>query len=115
LASEDDPGVLGGINRVIHDPSRLAICTALAHCESADFVFLRKVIGLTSGNLSFHLSRLEEAGLITLRRHLVGRATRTDVSLTPDGREQVARHWEALERLRTNSFDQPESSPRRPD
>ena len=43
---------VAGLNRVIHEPARLAILTVLTACESADFVFLRTATGLTAGNLS---------------------------------------------------------------
>jgi DNA-binding MarR family transcriptional regulator len=88
------------LDRLVHDPARLAICSILLNCESADFVFLRKVLAFTSGNLSFHLSRLEEGGLIAMTRKIVGRTTRTTVALTPLGRQRVVRHWAALDRLR---------------
>jgi DNA-binding transcriptional ArsR family regulator len=94
-----------GLDRLVHDPARLTICTALLNCHSADFVFLRKVTGLTAGNLSFHLSRLEEARLVDLRRDLVGRVTRTEVSLTELGRQRVSAHWNTLQRLRDTAIE----------
>jgi winged helix DNA-binding protein len=49
-------------NRLVHEPARLAILTVLCSCKSADFVFLRRVTGLTKGNLSVQLVNLEQAG-----------------------------------------------------
>ena len=100
-------GTPDGFDRVVHDPARLMICTALRNCASADFVFLRTLTGLTAGNLSSHLSRLEQAGLVTLDRKVVGRTTRTDASLTDEGRRRVDAHWAALERLRNDPLSAP--------
>ena len=52
------------LDRVVHEPARLAILTALAACRSADFLFLQSLTGLTKGNLSGHLAKLERAGLV---------------------------------------------------
>ena len=103
-STNDRQGAFHGLDRLIHDPARLAICTALLNCESADFVFLRKVIGLTAGNLSFHLTRLEEGGLVTLERRPTGRTTRTDVALTAVGRQRVTEHWDTLQSLRETTI-----------
>ena len=59
---------LADINRLVHEPSRLAILTALSACEKADFVFLLNVTRLTKGNLSSHLSKLEHGGWSRSRR-----------------------------------------------
>ncbi len=53
---------LTGVDRLIHEPSRSVILAVLAVVESADFRYLQKETGLTKGNLSVHLSKLEEAG-----------------------------------------------------
>jgi DNA-binding transcriptional ArsR family regulator len=100
MASTPEPaGPFEELDRLVHDPARLMICTALLKCASADFVFLRRVTGLTAGNLSFHLSRLEEAGLVNVERKIIGRTTRTDVALTEPGRARVATHWRNLQLL----------------
>ena len=52
------------LDRLIHEPGRLAILTVLSSVTDADFVFLLRATGLTKGNLSSHLSRLEDAGLV---------------------------------------------------
>ena len=52
------------LDRLIHEPGRLAILTVLSSVEDADFVFLQRTTGLTKGNLSSHLTKLEEAGLV---------------------------------------------------
>lgn len=88
------------LDRLIHEPARLAIMTVLSSVQAADFVFLQTTTGLTKGNLSSHLSRLEEAGLITIEKSFVRRRPHTDVALTPVGRQRVADHWARLDQLK---------------
>ena len=91
---------IAAINRLIHEPSRLAILTVLSACEKADFVFLINVTGLTKGNLSSHLSKLERAGLIEIEKTIEGRQPVTYARLTPEGREGLDEHWSRLEAIR---------------
>ena len=91
---------LANLDRVVHEPARLAILTALSACESADFTFLRRVIGLTGGNLNTHLTTLEAAGLILQKKRFAGKVPHTAVSLTAVGRRAINSHWEQLDALR---------------
>ena len=88
------------LNKLLHEPARLALMTALSSCESADFLFLQRLTGLTKGNLSSHLSKLEEAGFITISKQFVGKIPNTGVALTQPGREAIAQHWQQLDALR---------------
>ena len=88
------------LDRVVHEPARLAILTVLSACREADFTFLLRVTGLTNGNLSTHLTRLETAGLVTIVKQFAGKRPQTLVSLTATGREQIKQHWRRLEKLR---------------
>jgi DNA-binding transcriptional ArsR family regulator len=90
---------LADLDRLIHEPARLAILSALSACTSADFLFLQRITGLSKGNLSSHVARLEEAGLIVVSKEFVGRTPRTTVKLTPAGRDRVTTHWQDLEQL----------------
>ena len=90
---------LAELDRLVHEPARLAIMSALSACESADFLFLQRITGLSKGNLSSHLGRLEDAGLVTVTKEFVGRITRTNATLTPEGRERLAAHWQRLQTL----------------
>jgi DNA-binding transcriptional ArsR family regulator len=76
---------LTAIDRVIHEPARLAIATILSLVESADFLYLQRETGLTRGNLSFHLAKLEEAGYVSIEKTYRGRIPLTLVRLTPAG------------------------------
>jgi len=94
---------LAKVDPVIHAPARLAIVTVLSVAGGADFVFLQKHTGLTRGNLSSHLAKLEAAGYVSIDKRFVGRVPRTLVKLTGEGsaalktyRRQLA---QALERL----------------
>jgi DNA-binding transcriptional ArsR family regulator len=94
---------LAAINRLIHEPSRLAILTALAACEKADFVFLLNVTGLTKGNLSSHLSKLQQGGLVEVQKAFEGNHPVTYVRLTHEGREGLEEHWARLDAIRRSA------------
>jgi len=90
------------LDRLIHEPARLAILTVLSSVRAADFVFLQRTTGLTKGNLSSHLTRLEEAGLVKIQKRFVLKKPNTNVELTPEGRNRITRHWDQLERLKSS-------------
>jgi DNA-binding MarR family transcriptional regulator len=91
------------LDRLIHEPGRLAILTVLSSVRDADFVFLQRATGLTKGNLSSHLAKLEEAGLVAIEKRFVRKRPNTNVALTPDGKRRIAHHWDQLERLKSLS------------
>ncbi|MEV2211395.1 transcriptional regulator [Streptomyces sp. NPDC050997] len=91
------------LDRLIHEPGRLAILTVLSSVKTCDFVFLQRATRLTKGNLSSHLSKLEEAGLVKIEKAFVHKKPKTSVTLTAVGRERIAHHWDQLERLRNFS------------
>ena len=94
---------LANLDRRVHDPARLAILTALSACERADFLFLQRITGLTKGNLSSHLSKLEEAGLVEIEKRFVQKKTQTLARLTDSGREAVDGYWKSLEEIRESA------------
>ena len=71
---------------MIHEPARLLIVAHLYVIDSADYVFLMQRAGLTWGNLSSHLSKLEEAGYVELIKEFVDRKPHTMAKLTDEGR-----------------------------
>ncbi len=91
---------LAGLDRLIHEPARLSILTALSACKSADFLFLQRLTGLSKGNLSAHLSKLEEGGLVAIAKSFDGKIPKTTIAMTSNGRKQLERHWNDLERIR---------------
>ena len=78
------------LDRLIHEPARLAILTVLSSVRAADFVFLQRMTGLTQGNLSSHLTKLEEAGLIRIEKSFVGKRPNTSASLTAVAKRPTA-------------------------
>ena len=74
------------IDKLIHEPARLSIMTRLYVVESADFLFMMSQTGLTFGNLSAHMSKLEEAGYIDIIKEFVGKKPHTMLKLTKKGR-----------------------------
>jgi DNA-binding MarR family transcriptional regulator len=93
------------LDRLVHEPARLVILTALASCASADFVFLQRVTRLTNGNLSAHLSKLNDAGLVAIEKRFIDKKPNTLVAITVKGRHAVEEHWSRLERLRAGARD----------
>jgi len=85
----DDLQPIADIDRVIHSPARLMILAFLAVVKSADFTFLMNQTGLTRGNLSSHLSKLEEVGYVSIEKEFVDRVPRTLISLTAKGRVAI--------------------------
>jgi len=74
------------LNRVIHEPARLTIVAVLSSVKEADFLYLLRETGLTKGNLSTHLVRLEEAGYVEIEKTFRGKIPLTLVRLSPEGR-----------------------------
>ncbi len=77
---------LADLDRLVHEPARLAIMALLYVVESADFTFLMNQTDLTWGNLSTHLSKLEEAGYLEVEKSFKGRRPNTNLRLTEQGR-----------------------------
>jgi DNA-binding MarR family transcriptional regulator len=75
------------IDKLIHEPARLNIMTHLYVVESADFLFMMRQTGLTFGNLSAHMSKLEEAGYIDIIKEFIGKKPHTMLKLTKKGRK----------------------------
>ena len=90
------------LDSVIHQPARLQIMSslfALDADEQVDFVYLRKLLKLTDGNLGAHLAKLENAGYIKIEKTFVARKPRTFVSVTGKGRDAFTEHITALKEI----------------
>lgn len=101
---------IAGLDRLIHDPSRLAILTALKSTAGANFLYLHRLTRMSKGNLSNHLIKLEEAGLVSIEKKFVGKKGVTTAGLTEQGRTTIEAHWAELERLKaeTERWSEPE-------
>jgi DNA-binding MarR family transcriptional regulator len=84
------------IDRVIHEPARLVITAILYAAESADFLYLLRETGLTKGNLSAHLAKLENAGYVRIDKSFRGKVPQTICSLTDAGRAAFREYRERL-------------------
>jgi DNA-binding MarR family transcriptional regulator len=101
-----------GLDDVVHQRHRLGILTITAEARQAEFGYLREALGLTAGNLSRHLSVLEEAGLVQVEKGYKGRRPRTWVRITGRGRSALAAELDVLARLvrqRPSLGQEPES------
>jgi len=80
-------GKLPDVDRLIHEPTRYNIMAVLYVVSKAEFLFVQNQIGLTPGNLSAHVSKLEAAGYVSVDKKFVGKMPRTMLSLTKSGRK----------------------------
>jgi len=87
---------ISSLDRVIHEPARLMIVALLSSVESADFLFLLKESELTKGNLSVHLSKLEEAGYLEIEKTFRGKIPHTEYRLTKKGKTAFEQYRKSL-------------------
>ncbi len=93
----DDLRSVTELDRLIHEPARLLIVTILSSVASADFLFLKNETGLTKGNLSAHLSKLEDAGYVKIQKTFKGKLPLTVCKLTAAGTKAVAQYRQQLQ------------------
>jgi len=87
------------LDDTVHQRTRLGILAVLAEGSRVQFGFLQEALGLTDGNLSRHLSTLEEAGFARVEKGYEGRRPRTWVHITRAGQRALAAELDALRRL----------------
>jgi DNA-binding transcriptional ArsR family regulator len=87
------------IDKLIHEPARLKIMAQLFVVEEADFIFLMRLTGLTWGNLSSHMSKLEDAEYIEVRKEFLDKKPHTILKLTPKGRDAFKKYRSALDQV----------------
>jgi DNA-binding MarR family transcriptional regulator len=95
----EDLQPLADIDRIIHEPARLMILSLLYVVESGDFTFLMRQTGLTWGNLSSHMSKLEAAGYIEVEKEFVDRKPRTMLRLTDEGRAAFQEYVQSMKQV----------------
>ncbi len=87
------------IDKLIHEPARLMIMSYLYVIENSDFIFLRSHTGLTDGNLSSHLSKLESAGYVDIKKRFKGKKPQTLLKLSQKGREAFEFYRKKMEQV----------------
>ncbi len=87
------------LNTVIHAPLRLAVLSILISVENADFNYLKEATGATDGNLSTHLGKLEQSGLIRISKSFKGKKPHTTCGLTSAGRKAFLAYLDQLEEI----------------
>ena len=100
MPEQDSP--LGDIDRIIHEPARYLIMSWLYVVDGADALFLQKQTGLTWGNLSSHIGKLEAAGYLEVTKEFVGRKPHTVLRMTGNGRAAFEKYRRDMTRLLDN-------------
>lgn len=86
------------VDRLIHEPARFSIISYLFVVQSADFTFLQTQTGLTWGNLSSHINKLETAGYVVVEKEFVGKKPHTMLHLTDKGRVAFISYRESMQK-----------------
>ncbi len=89
------------LDRTIHEPARLRLLMILSGVAATDFSFLLSALGMTSGNLSSHLDRLEKSGYVEIRKSFEGKTPNTECRLTNAGRRALAEYWNTIDEIRS--------------
>lgn len=100
---------MADVDRVIHEPARLRILTILSGVDVADFNFLLMALGLTKGNLSSHMDKLEKAGYVEISKGFNGRIPHTEFSIKEAGRDALRKYWEEIHAIRSMREPLPEA------
>ena len=87
------------LDRIIHEPIRLGIISALAVNERLSFNDLKRSLGTTDGNVSVHARKLEDAGFISCHKGFEGRVPHTDYRITAAGRRAMEKYFEQMAAL----------------
>jgi DNA-binding MarR family transcriptional regulator len=102
--TSDDTGAdklqpIDDLDPTIHSLTRMKILAFLAIVEEADFTYLLTQTGLTRGNLSPNLRKLEEAGYVQIQKEFVDRIPRTLIRLTEAGRSAIQKYQQGMQRV----------------
>ena len=89
----------GEIDKTVHEPARLLILSILYVIDCVDFVFLIRQTGMTRGNLSTHMKKLEEAGFVLVEKEFVEKKPVTLYSITEDGSEALRTYRDLMQSL----------------
>ena len=106
MSKNEELQPISDIDPLIHAPTRLKIMAYLSIVESADFTFLMRQTGLTRGNLSVNLRKLEEVGYVSIQKEFVDRIPRTLIRLTDEGRQAIQAYRENMQLVLNELLDQ---------
>ena len=87
------------LDKLIHEPARMSIMAVLYVLESADFPFIMNQTGLTWGNLSAHLTKLEAAGYVVVEKSFKGKRPNTNLKLSKTGREAFQKYISQMKQV----------------
>lgn len=87
------------LDDIIHSKIRLGIMCSLISGDEVEFVYLKKTLGATDGNLSVHLKKLEDAEYVLSTKSFVDRKPQTTYKLTAKGRKAFKAYLEQMEKL----------------
>ncbi len=96
---------LADIDPIIHAPARLRVMTYLYVVDSIDFVYLKRVTGLSWGNLSTHLTKLEDAGYVKISKTFQDKKPNTMIQLTEQGRQAFRAYKDEMQQVLGNLPD----------
>ena len=105
---------MSDLDRLIHEPARLRILTILSGVDVTDFNFLHNTLGLTKGNLSSHMDKLEKAGYVSVNKEFNGRIPHTEFCITEDGRAALEQYWKDIDAIRSLGASGEEAAPEAP-
>jgi DNA-binding MarR family transcriptional regulator len=87
------------LDKLIHEPARMSIMSVLYVLDSADFTFLMNQTGLTWGNLSAHLTKLETAGYVEIIKSFKGKRPNTNLKLSSSGRDAFKKYMDQMKKI----------------
>lgn len=91
--------VIDKLNKAFENRIRLGIMSALMVNDTVDFLSLKELLDVTDGNLASHVTALEKADYIAVKKEFVGKKTKTSYMVTSLGRKEFNQHLNALEKL----------------
>jgi DNA-binding HxlR family transcriptional regulator len=87
---------LGGISTLLSHRTRLGICVLLSRHSAISFSRFKELLGETDGNLGAQLRKLEDSGLICVRKEFLNRKPVSWYSITEKGKKVLSEHLEAM-------------------
>ena len=99
MKAEPDFNSISNLNKLIHEPARISVLSLLSVVEEADFIFIMNSTGLTQGNLSSHLAKLEDAAYIEIEKSFKGKRPHTIVRLTDSGHRELIEYIKTIKKF----------------